>query len=243
MKNFFLLILAVIFNAGISFADVYQVTSAKLNVRNQPSVQGKLIGSLERGIEVNVLDISNDFAKFNFMGKDGYASMKYLQKIEPKEKIEEPVQQIIEKTEPIAASAPKSNATIYIFLDHKGFFESFPININGEHKFGLEGKVISSDKNFGNRYSQAVRKINVHGEGQTIISYDVTWYGKPYHNEIAIDITDGGVYYIKLFTEKIFKALAKKRNGWEFKLLKQKDGLKELSDDKYVVNPEIDIEI
>ena len=51
-----------------------------LKVRRYPTLSSSQIGSLTRGEEVEVLDISDGFAHVKLNGQDGYASVKYLRK-------------------------------------------------------------------------------------------------------------------------------------------------------------------
>lgn len=51
-----------------------------LKVRRYPTLSSSQIGSLTRGEEVEVLDISDGFAHVKLNGLDGYASVKYLRK-------------------------------------------------------------------------------------------------------------------------------------------------------------------
>lgn len=62
------------------YAEKYSITSTTLNVRDQPSTQGKVIGTLNKGFEINVDEINNGFARFDFLGTKGYVSTKYLEK-------------------------------------------------------------------------------------------------------------------------------------------------------------------
>lgn len=62
------------------YAEKYSITSTTLNVRDQPSTQGKVIGTLNKGFEINVDEINNGFARFDFLGTKGYVSTKYLVK-------------------------------------------------------------------------------------------------------------------------------------------------------------------
>ncbi len=82
------------------YAEKYSITSNTLNVRDQPSTQGKVIGTLNKGFEINVEEINNGFASFNFLGSKGYVSTKYLVKLqsEPTQQ-EEPSPQNNDKTQ------------------------------------------------------------------------------------------------------------------------------------------------
>ena len=65
-----------------SYSTATYVCTARtsLKVRRYPTLSSSQIGSLTRGEEVEVLDISDGFAHFKLNGQDGYASVKYLRK-------------------------------------------------------------------------------------------------------------------------------------------------------------------
>ena len=239
MKSFLSLILLLV---GAVFAmmasEPYEVNANSLNIREKPSANSKLVGTLSRGNVVEVDNIDNGFASFNFFGKTCYASAKYLKKVET-------VAPVVEQPEPentvevAAAPVSTAEATIYLFFDSKSYLEQFPIDINGQRVCYMEGEK-SVSKMTGTRYEPSCRRINIHGEGKVVLSYDVIAAKRPYYNSITFDVEDGEVYYVKLGLENLVNAIAKKRNSWEFKLLKQKDGLKELKNKKYNVNPPVD---
>lgn len=240
MKKYLLLTI-ILLSTVIASADTYKVTSAKLNVRNGASTSAKIIGSLQQGLEVEVKSIENGFACFDFMGMDGYASVKYLKKLAQEKEITEAAQAITEVREEVP-TAPVSNslATVYLFYDVKFYLQSLPVTVNGSQSFGMEGKE-SVSKMTGTRYTPSMRKLNVHGDGRMMMALDFTWAEKPYHAEINLDVADGGVYYLKIHMENMWNAFTKKRTGLYFKQLTQKEGLKELEDKKYNVNPDFDI--
>lgn len=65
-----------------SYSTTTYVCTARtsLKVRRYPTLSSSQIGSLTRGEEVEVLDISDGFAHVKLNGQDGYASVKYLRK-------------------------------------------------------------------------------------------------------------------------------------------------------------------
>lgn len=141
------------------------------------------------------------------------------------------------EVEAVTVPVSDARATVYIFYDSKFYLPSLPISINGVYSFGMEGKPD------GDRYTKSMRKVNVRGDGKMVVSLDFKWADKPYHSEIPLNISDEGVYYIKIYMEKLWNAVLKKRSGLEMKQLKPKDGLKELSSDKYTVNPDVTVNI
>lgn len=115
-----------------------------------------------------------------------------------------------------------------------------PVTINGDVTFGMEGEE-TVGKMTGTRYKPSKRKLNVHGEGRMFISIDFTFADKPFHSDLTLDITDGGVYYVKMYIDNMWNAITKKRNGIYLKQLTPKEGMKELEKDKYTVNPDVEI--
>lgn len=58
--------------------DKYRCTAAVLNVRIHPNKTSRVLGTLRKGQEVEVIDKENGFAAIEFNGQRGYASLKYL---------------------------------------------------------------------------------------------------------------------------------------------------------------------
>lgn len=226
------------------FAELYQVTAASLNVRNKPSAQSEIIGKVQKGMSIDVIDVKDGFAHFDFMGVDGYASINYLKKVadEPVAQTTPEPQRQAPAQEPAPVATSSGNATVYLFYDLTHYFESFPVSVNGTVNFCMEGEKTES-KMYGTRYKPSMRKLNINGEGRMYISTDYYWADKPFHSDITLDVVDGGVYYVKIHIENLVNAVVKKRGGIYFKQLKPKDGLKELEkeNDKYKRNPDVDI--
>lgn len=61
--------------------DRYRCTAAVLNVRIHPNKTSRVLGTIRRGQEVEVIDKENGFAAIEYKGQRGYASLKYLNKI------------------------------------------------------------------------------------------------------------------------------------------------------------------
>ena len=61
--------------------DRYRCTATVLNVRMHPNKTSRVLGTLRKGQEIEVIDIENGFAAIEYNGKRGYASLKYLYKI------------------------------------------------------------------------------------------------------------------------------------------------------------------
>ena len=116
--GFLMLILGAI--CTVMASEPYEVTAASLNIREMPSAKSKLVGTLSRGTVVEVEDVADGFASFDFLGKKCYASVKFLKKVEnatPAQAVPKDAPVVT----PVEATAPVSNAqaTIYIFFDSK----------------------------------------------------------------------------------------------------------------------------
>ena len=61
--------------------DKYRCTAAVLNVRIHPNKTSRVLGTLRKGQEVEVIDKEDGFAAIEYNGQRGYASLKYLNKI------------------------------------------------------------------------------------------------------------------------------------------------------------------
>lgn len=61
--------------------DKYRCTAAVLNVRIHPNKTSRVLGTLRKGQEVEVIDKEDSFAAIEYNGQRGYASLKYLNKI------------------------------------------------------------------------------------------------------------------------------------------------------------------
>ena len=64
-------------------ADVYVVTGNKVNVRTEPSTNGRILVQLEGGTEVAyVKRYNNDWTVINYYGQEAYVSSQYIAKQE-----------------------------------------------------------------------------------------------------------------------------------------------------------------
>lgn len=61
--------------------EIYRCTATVLNVRSMPTQNSRVIGTLRKGQEVEVIKIEKDFATIMYNGQKGYVSLKYLNKI------------------------------------------------------------------------------------------------------------------------------------------------------------------
>lgn len=87
--NVFMLILPLVTFAGNS----YKVVSTRnLNVRNAPSIQSVVVGSLAPASVISVIEIKDGWAKIIYNGKECYVSSSYISKVvEEKPDDQEPV--------------------------------------------------------------------------------------------------------------------------------------------------------
>ena len=61
--------------------NMYRCTANVLNVRALPSKNSRVVGTLRRNQEVEVMDVEKGFAIINFNGQRSYVSIDYLTKI------------------------------------------------------------------------------------------------------------------------------------------------------------------
>ncbi|PEO04974.1 mannosyl-glycoprotein endo-beta-N-acetylglucosamidase, partial [Bacillus wiedmannii] len=54
------------------------VNATNLNIREQPTTQGKVIGTVKKGTNVQVLSKEKDWAKISHDGKEGYVTLQFL---------------------------------------------------------------------------------------------------------------------------------------------------------------------
>lgn len=63
----------------VAFAEnTHKVTSTTLNVRRAPSTGARVLGTLHKGDQIEVLQIARGWAKVNYNGSTGYVSEKYI---------------------------------------------------------------------------------------------------------------------------------------------------------------------
>ncbi len=304
MKKLILSFIILLMTTIAASADIYVVSAEKTDVREADSEKAEVIGSLRKGMEINVSKIDGGFCQIDFMGVKGFVSINDLKFKSRSEKSSDGDDNVVDKTkgfvsntsrkvaggvsglsgklfgkkkqkthdEPEVAeeaevSAQEENApvqpasenavsgsiarseeqasgitageytrrvaeaeanaanvteegaagVIYIFDNHK-YINSMLVRFNGNLLPLPEMEVISHNKKLGYKtYRRAVTKIVVKNPGRIIMARDFTWYEKPYHDELTLDVADGDVYYVELV------------HGMSNKLclLKTKDGEKE----------------
>jgi len=86
LRNASLLIALMVGVASVFAENNYMVTSSsRLNVRKSPSTSAVVLGTFNSGQEIEVISVSNGWAKVKFNGKTGYVSEKYITPLPQKE--------------------------------------------------------------------------------------------------------------------------------------------------------------
>lgn len=114
MKRIFLALILSVATISVAFAEVYQVTATKLSVRTASTANAKVIGSLTKGMEIEVEYFDNGFAKIDFMGKTGYVNSRYLKFLKhstPKTETEQPTTTETSPSKQLASSDGKTNGS------------------------------------------------------------------------------------------------------------------------------------
>lgn len=115
------------------------------------------------------------------------------------------------------SSSVSAESIIYIF-DSFTFAQMDDLKFNGT-SINLPAKIFIKKDGAGfDKYRKSVTKCIIKNDGKLIISRDLTWYNKPYHDEVTFDLTSGDTYYIDLLSGSSNK----------IKIMSEKDGLKNL---------------
>lgn len=77
MKTIFL-ILFVLLCIHVTADEIYTVDASGLNVRECPGKECGIIGKLEKGQEVALLDEEHGWARIRFNGSEGFVASRYL---------------------------------------------------------------------------------------------------------------------------------------------------------------------
>lgn len=146
MKLKYSLLMGILILLSIDLsAEKYVVIGNTLNVRNAPMTTGAIIGQLKKDLEINVEEIVNDFASFDFMGQKGYISTKYIQKVLPA--TETPIEMIdknIENGSPNQRSEQETKTE----------------DISAETDAETDNVVLSASKKMGKEFSKLKEKVN-----------------------------------------------------------------------------------
>ncbi|MCM1140596.1 MAG: SH3 domain-containing protein [Muribaculum sp.] len=108
------LLIALMIGAVSVFAENnYRVTSSsRLNVRKSASTSATVLGTFNSGQEIEVLSVSNGWAKVKFNGKTGYVSEKYITPLPKKETPKQepkPKKEVVEESIVTENEAPDNN--------------------------------------------------------------------------------------------------------------------------------------
>lgn len=133
---------------------------------------------------------------------------------------------------------------LHLFLSSNSLVEALPIYINGEKAFELKGDLISEtdlgENGVFRKYKKSYCPVIFSNEGKFTIGYNMVWHDVPYHEDIIISVEDGDEVYLKLYMPSLIEALSTNRVCYQFKIIKDKDGQKELkkvNKGKYTINP------
>ena len=85
IKNWTLVLFMSMF-CLIANAETYVVTANKLNVRDEASKMGNIIGTFRQGDAITVEEINGEWATISIHGETGYVSTQYLATSEPNQK-------------------------------------------------------------------------------------------------------------------------------------------------------------
>lgn len=144
-----LLLIVLITGTLLAFAENnYKVTaSTRLNVRKTPSANGAILGTFKSGQEIEVISISNGWAKVKYNTQSGYVRSRYIaplpKKQEPKPE-PKPMKEIVEKIsteKTVTTTTPKTEIPVAAEVETQLEFGSFlPDNMNlylaGQGGFG-----------------------------------------------------------------------------------------------------------
>ncbi|MCM1517043.1 MAG: SH3 domain-containing protein [Pseudoflavonifractor sp.] len=108
------LLIALMLGAVSAFAENnYHVTSSsRLNVRKSASTSASVLGTFNSGQEIEVLSVSNGWAKVKFNGKTGYVSEKYITPLSKKEMPKpepKPKKEVVEERAVAEKEVPDNN--------------------------------------------------------------------------------------------------------------------------------------
>lgn len=110
----------------------------------------------------------------------------------------------------------KAESTIYVF-DNYPFQKMAGLSFNGD-EISLADRPLLKEKMGMKEYVKGLTKITVKNDGRLLVVREFEWAGKPYHDEMTIDLNDGDVYYLELVSGP----------KSTLKLLKAQDGEKKL---------------
>lgn len=115
----------------------------------------------------------------------------------------------------------KAESVIYI-MDNYNHKQMDALMFNGD-KIPLQPKVYLKDFMGLDVFKKGLTKCIVKNDGRIMIVRDATWAGKPYHDEMTLDLNDGETYYLELMSgpKSTLKLLNPKKGAKEVeKILK-----------------------
>lgn len=116
----------------------------------------------------------------------------------------------------LGGTSAKADSVVYL-IDNLYTVPGLDVKFNGD-LLPLKLKIKQKEKMGISYYNHQITKCIIKNDGRLLIERDYTWFDKPYHDEITLDLNDGDVYYIDLV------------NGMKskIKLMSDKDGEKTL---------------
>lgn len=125
----------------------------------------------------------------------------------------------------------KADSTIYVF-DNYAYQQLDYLTLNGDTIPLVERPV--EKEGLMTKYKKGLTKYIIKNDGRLTLTREFHWAGKPYYDEITLDLNDGDVYYLELVT------------GWHstIKVLKPKEGEKKIEKaekkpKEWVIFPEV----
>lgn len=164
MKRIILAALFLLITLTGALAEIYQITATKISVRSASNATARIIGSMTKGMEIDVEYFENGFAKFNFNGKTGYVTSKYLKFLKHSPAKNEPEQPVVSGAKAVVESQQTQNTVSNpdVDSDSDGFVKSTSKKIGKEYnkfKEKLFGK--KKDKKNGDRAVDDKKKNGV----------------------------------------------------------------------------------
>lgn len=124
-------------------------------------------------------------------------------------------------------TSAKADCTVYFIWDHVMGWDELPFQVNGEYAFSITPE-LKSNSVFP-LYHKAIRKVVFKNPGRYVVSFERSWFEKPYHAETILNLEDNEVYYIVMDC---------KISGFIFGEVPEKKGLKYIKQagKKYTLN-------
>ena len=107
-----------------------------------------------------------------------------------------------------------AESTIYLFQNFPYLSTwHYDVTFNGDTISLPQTEMLNPNSNGLKKYPKAVHKCNIKNDGRLIITKEYSWYQKPYHDEIILDLVDGETYFIEYMSgfSNNFKLLDSKK--------------------------------